>query len=194
MRGLTIRSSRRRFAARLNSGVSPITRFMRAATYSSAPLCSKGFQAFWASSACAASATSYHSCSAVPLPWPSAFSWAAPFFKAGRSLLAFGSNSAVKRMASPPLTLAVSPITRSMRAATYFSARPCSKGFQAFWASSACAASATSYPSCSAAPLSWPSAFSWAAPFFKAGRSHLAFGSNSAVKRTRILRAAYLGR
>ena len=92
------------------------------------------------------------------------------------------------------LTFGVSPITRSMRAATYFSARPCSKGFQAFWASSACAASATSYHSCSAAPLPWPSAFSWAAPFFKAGRTLLAFGSNSAVKRTRILRAAYLGR
>ena len=93
-----------------------------------------------------------------------------------------------------PLTLAVSPITRFMRAATYFSARPCFKGFQAFWASSACAASATSYPSCSAAPLPWPSAFSWAAHVFKAGRPFLAFGSNSAVKRTRILRAAYLGR
>ena len=92
------------------------------------------------------------------------------------------------------LILFVSPITRSMRAATYSSARPCSKGFLAFWASSACAASATSYPSCSAASLPWPSAFSWAAPFFKAGRSLLAFGSNSAVKRTRILRAAYLVR
>ncbi|QJY34143.1 DUF1010 domain-containing protein [Diaphorobacter sp. JS3050] len=66
--------------------------------------------------------------------------------------------------------------------------------FQAFWASGACVASATSYPSCSAAPLPWPSAFSWAAHVFKAGRSLLAFGSNSAVKRTRILRAAYLGR
>ena len=66
--------------------------------------------------------------------------------------------------------------------------------FHAFLASSACQPSTTSYPSCSAAPLSWPSAFSWAAPFFKAGRSLLAFGSNSAVKRTRILRAAYLGR
>ena len=92
------------------------------------------------------------------------------------------------------LTLAVSPIPRFMRAATCSSARPCSKGFQAFLASSACAASATSYHYCSAAPLSWPSAFSWAAHIFKAGRSLLAFGSNSAVKRTRILRAAYLGR
>ena len=92
------------------------------------------------------------------------------------------------------LTSPVSPITRPMRAATYFSARPCSKGFQAFLASSACVSSATSYHSCSAAPLSWPSAFSWAAPLSMSGRFLLAFGSNSAVKRTRILRAAYLGR
>ena len=105
---LTQRSSRPAFGGRLSLFVSPITRFMRAPTCSSAPPCSKGFQAFWASSACAASATSYPSCSAAPLSWPSAFSWAAPFFKAGRSLLAFGSNSAVKRTASPPLTLAVS--------------------------------------------------------------------------------------
>ena len=90
--------------------VSPITRSMRAPTCSSAPPCSKGFQAFLASSACAASATSYPSCSAASLPWPSGFSWAAPLSKAGRSLLAFGSNSAVKRTASPPLTLAVSPL------------------------------------------------------------------------------------
>ena len=92
------------------------------------------------------------------------------------------------------LTLAVSPITRSMRAATRSSAPPCSKGFQAFLASSACAVSAASYHSCSAAPLPWPSAFSWAAHIFKSGRSLLAFGSNFALKRTRILRAAYLGR
>ncbi|WP_081739366.1 DUF1010 domain-containing protein [Acidovorax sp. JHL-3] len=81
-----------------------------------------------------------------------------------------------------------------MRAATCSSAQPCSKAFQAFLASSACVASATSYHSCSAAPLSWPSAFSWAAPLSKSGRSLLAFGSNSAPKRTRILRAAYLVR
>ena len=167
---------------------------MRAATYFSAPLCSKGFQAFWASSACAASATSYPSCSAALLPWPSGFSWAAPVFKSGRPLLAFGSNSAVKRTASPPLTLAVSPITRSMRAATYSSAPPCSKDFLAFLASSACQPSATSYHSCSAAPLPWPSGFSWAAHIFKAGRSLLAFGSNSALKRTGFQPAAYLGR
>ncbi|WP_238572441.1 DUF1010 domain-containing protein [Pseudomonas aeruginosa] len=75
---------------------------MRAATCSSAPPCSKGFEAFWASSACQPSATSYHACSAAPLPWPSAFSWAAPFFKAGRSLLAFGSNSAGYRKFNRP--------------------------------------------------------------------------------------------
>ena len=81
---------------------------MRAPTCSSAPPCSKGFQAFLASSACAASASSYPSSSAAPLPRPSAFAWVVPVFKSGRSLLAFGSNSAVKRTASPPLTLAVS--------------------------------------------------------------------------------------
>ncbi|WP_333707170.1 DUF1010 domain-containing protein [Ottowia beijingensis] len=81
-----------------------------------------------------------------------------------------------------------------MRAATYSSAPPCSKGLSAFLASSACAVSATSYHSCSAAPLPWPSAFAWVVPVFKSGRPFLAFGSNSAVKRTRILRAAYLGR
>ncbi|WP_144425090.1 DUF1010 domain-containing protein [Acidovorax sp. MR-S7] len=50
------------------------------------------FQAFLASSACQSCASSYRSCSATPLPWRSAFSWAAPVFIAGRSLLAFGSN------------------------------------------------------------------------------------------------------
>ncbi|MCE1192764.1 MAG: DUF1010 domain-containing protein [Acidovorax sp.] len=50
------------------------------------------FQAFLASSACAESATSYHSCSAATLPWHSAFSWAAHVFKSWRPLLAFGSN------------------------------------------------------------------------------------------------------
>ena len=80
------------------------------------------------------------------------------------------------------LIWAGSPITRSMRAATCSSARPCPKGFQAFWASSACAVSATSYHSCSAASPSWPSAFSWAASFVKSVLPHLAFGSSSALK------------
>ena len=113
---LTFRSSRPAFCGRLTSPVSPfIFRFMQARIYSSASPISKvsplgfwrfaglrlrslgRFQAFWASGACVASAASYHSCSAAPLPWPSAFSWAAHVFKAGRTLLAFGSNSAVKR-------------------------------------------------------------------------------------------------
>ncbi|WP_338820059.1 DUF1010 domain-containing protein [Acidovorax temperans] len=81
-----------------------------------------------------------------------------------------------------------------MRAVNCSSALPCPTGFQAVLASSACAASASSYHSCSAAPLSWPSAFSWAAPWSKSVRSLLAFGSNSAFKPTRLRRAAYLGR
>ena len=205
---------------------------MQASIYSSAPPISKvsplgfwrcaglrlsalrKFQAFLASSACAVSATSYHSCSAAPLSWPSAFRGLRPCPCPGAS---FWPSGLTLRSSGPafcgPLTLAVSPfIFRFMQAYIHSSASPLSKvsplGFwrfaglrlrslgrlQAFWASGACAASATSYHSCSAAPLPWPSAFSWAAPFFKAGRSLSAFGSNFALKRTRILRAAYLGR
>ena len=94
---LTFRSSRPAFCGRLTSPVSPITRFMRAATCSSAPPCSKGFQAFLASSACAASATSYPSCSAASLPWPSAFRGlrpcprqGAPFWPSGLTLRSSG--------------------------------------------------------------------------------------------------------
>ncbi|MBO0941774.1 DUF1010 domain-containing protein [Acidovorax temperans] len=50
----------------------------------------------WASSACAVSATSYHSCSDASPSWPSAFSWAASFVKSVLPLLAFGSSSALK--------------------------------------------------------------------------------------------------
>ena len=118
---LTLRSSGLAYGQPLIFRVSPfIFRFMQASIYSSASPISKvsplgfwrcaglrlsalrKFQAFLASSACAVSATSYHSCSAAPLPWPSAFSWAAPVFKFGRSLLAFGSNSAVKRTGLRP--------------------------------------------------------------------------------------------
>jgi len=66
--------------------------------------------------------------------------------------------------------------------------------FQAFSASSPFTASANSYNFCGAVPLPRRSAFSWAAPFSKVGRSLLAFGSNSALKPTRLRRAAYLGR
>ena len=112
-----------------------------------------------------------------------------------------------------PLTFFVSPfIFRFMQASIYSRVSPFSKvsplrfwrsaglrlhsprKFQAFLASSACAVSATSYHSCSAAPLPWRSAFSWAASVFMVGRPLLAFGSNSALKRTGFQPAAYLGR
>ena len=155
------------------------------------------FQEFLASSPCAASATSYHFASIAPPPWRRAFSQFAPVVKLGFPVLASGSNCAVKptrlRRAAYFRSL-VPSYSRFMQAAIYSSASHVSKAFQAFLASSACVSSATSYHSCSAAPLPWPSAFSWAAHVFKAGRPFLAFGSNSAVKRTRILRSAYLGR
>ena len=111
------------------------------------------------------------------------------------------------------LTLPVSPfIFRVMQAAINSSASPFSKvspwGFwrsaglrlrslrqvQAFLASGARLSSSTCYLSCSAAPLPWPSAFAWVVPVFKSGRHFLAFGSNSALKRTGFQPAAYLGR
>ena len=104
--------------------VSPImVRFMQAAINSSVSSFSKvslwgflrcaglrlyslrQFQALLASSACAASAPSYRSCSAAPLPWRSAFSWVAHVAKLGFPVLASVSNSALKRTATPPLSL-----------------------------------------------------------------------------------------
>ena len=109
--GLTLRSSGLAFSQPLTLAVSPfIFRFMQASIYSNgsplpevSPLgfwrCAglrlhslRRFQVFLASSACAASAASYYFCSTTSLPWRSAFFWAAPVFKAGRPLLAFGSN------------------------------------------------------------------------------------------------------
>ena len=130
----------------------------------------------------------------------------APFWPSGLTLRSSGLAF------SQPLTLAVSPITRYMQAIISSRVLPFSKvsplgfrlaaglrlhalrRFQAFLASSACTASATSYHSCSAVPLPWPSAFSWAPLVFKSVLPRLAFGSNPAVKRTRQRRAAYLGR
>ena len=162
---------------------------MRAATYSSAPPCSKGFQAFLASSACAASASSYPSCSAAPLSWPSAFSWAAHVFKAGRTLLAFGSNFAVKRTRLRRAAYLGRYAGQHLFQCFSWEFLRCAglrlhslRRFLAFLASSACAVSATSYHSCSAASPSWPSAFSWAASFVKSVLPLLAFGSNSALK------------
>ena len=91
--------------ARIYSSVSPFSELSPLGFWRSAGLrlrAQRKFHAFLASSACTASATSYHSCSAAPLPWLSAFSWAAHVFKAGRPFLAFGSNSALKRAGFQP--------------------------------------------------------------------------------------------
>ena len=109
--GLTRRSSRPAYGGRLTLAVSSfIFRLMQARIYSSDSPFSKVFPlGFWrsaglrlhslrrfrdflAASVCTASASSYHSCTVAPLPWRGAFSWAAPVFKSGRPLLAFGSN------------------------------------------------------------------------------------------------------
>ena len=117
---LTFRSSRPAFCGRLTLPVSPINRFMQAVINSKVLPFSKvsplefgppaglrlhalgKFSVFLAPSACQSSATSYHSCSTAPLSWPSAFSWAAPLSELGRFLLAFGSNSALKRTGFQP--------------------------------------------------------------------------------------------
>ena len=115
MRGLTIHSSRHRFAARLNSGVSlRKTRFIQphvlfTGVYLLKRLSAgflpcaglrlwalRQFQAFLASSPCAASATSYHFSSSASPPWRTAFSWFAPVVNLGLPVLASGSNRAVK--------------------------------------------------------------------------------------------------
>ena len=66
--------------------------------------------------------------------------------------------------------------------------------FQAFLASRACAACATSYHFASIAPPPWRCAFSRFAPVVNSVVSVLASGSNCAVKPTRLRRAAYLAR
>ena len=63
--------------------------------------------------------------------------------------------------------------------------------FQAFLASSACWAFATSYLFASVAPPRWRSAFSRFALVVNLGLPVLASGSNCAVKPTRLRRAAY---
>ena len=96
-----------------------------------------------------------------------------------------------------------------MQAAIYSSASPISKvsplgfwrcaglrlsalrRFQAFLASSPCAASATSYHFSSSVSPPWRTAFSRFAPVVNLGLPVLASGSNRAVKPTRLRRAAY---
>ncbi|MBY0410509.1 MAG: DUF1010 domain-containing protein [Burkholderiaceae bacterium] len=66
--------------------------------------------------------------------------------------------------------------------------------FQAFLASGAYSASATSYYFASIAPPPWRSAFSWVAHVVKLGFPILASVSKCAVKRIRLRRAAYFRR
>ena len=66
--------------------------------------------------------------------------------------------------------------------------------FQAFLASSPCAASARSYRFCSAAQPRWRSAFPQFVPVAKLWLPVLASGSNISVKPTRLRRSAYLAR
>jgi hypothetical protein len=113
--GLTLRSSRPAYCGRLTLAVSRLeTRFIQAHVLftgihllkrlSAGFLPCAGlrlgvlrqFQAFLASSPCAASATSYHFASIAPPPWRSAFSQFAPVVKLGFPVLASGSNCAVK--------------------------------------------------------------------------------------------------
>ncbi|ARU03788.1 hypothetical protein CCO03_03005 [Comamonas serinivorans] len=54
------------------------------------------FQVFLAAGARLSSAACYLSCSAAPLPWPSAFPWAAHVCTSRRSLFAFWPNHSVK--------------------------------------------------------------------------------------------------
>ena len=85
--------------AAINSSASPFSKVSPWGFWRSAGLRLRSLrqvQAFLASGARLSSATCYLSCSAAPLPWPSAFAWVVPVFKSGRSLLAFGSNPAFK--------------------------------------------------------------------------------------------------
>ena len=95
------------------------------------------FQAFLASSPCAASATSYHFASIAPPPWRRAFSQFAPVVKLGFPVLASGSNCAVKptrlRRAAYFRSLGP-PYSRFMQARIYSSASPFSSVFPlGFW-------------------------------------------------------------
>ena len=128
----------------------------------------------------------------------------APFWPSGLTLRSSGLAF------SQPLTLAVSRLeTRFIQAHVLFTGihllkhlfagfLPCAglrlgvlRQFQAFLASSPCAASANSYHFASIAPPPWRRAFSQFAPVVKLGFPVLASGSNCAVKPSRLRRAAY---
>ncbi len=93
------------------------------------------FQAFLASSPCAASATSYHFASIVSPPWRRAFSQFALVVNLGFPVLASGSNCAVKptrlRRAAYFLSLVPSPALCAQPPVPAL--RPVPKVFKPFW-------------------------------------------------------------
>ncbi|WP_422842984.1 DUF1010 domain-containing protein [Acidovorax sp. M2(2025)] len=92
--------------AAINSSASPFSKVFPWGFWRSAGLRLRSlrrFQAFFASSACAASTSSYHSCSAAPLPWRSAFLWAEPVFRLGAP---FGPSGLTIRCSRPPTAAA----------------------------------------------------------------------------------------
>ena len=155
------------------------------------------FQAFLASSPCAESASSYHFCSSAQPRWRSVFSQFVPVAKFKLPFLASGSNLPVKptRILRSAYLARYSCSFQPMNIQTPFtlaSAYPLGvwrslglrlrglRQFQAFLASTPCAASVGS----SGFRSPWP----------VRSLSFLRFGSNPALKPTRILRAAYLVR
>ena len=154
--------------------------------------------------------------SSAPPRWHNVFSQFASVVNSAVSVLASGSNCAVK-----PTRLRRAAYFRSLVRSeiALFKPMPYSpaftfssvyslgfwflaglrlvplRQFQAFLASSACPASAISYHSASIAPPPWRGAFSGSAPVVKLAQlAGLASGSNPAVKRTGLRPAAYFVR
>ena len=196
-------------AARLNSGVS-LHVIIQAMLYLSPlpPSCSSvgsgaflgvcGFLVFLASSARSACASSFRFCSAVCLR--SIFGLAAV---ANRSVKPTRLRRAAYFRSLAAQKIALSRLMFYSPAFTFSSVYslgvlPCAglrlwalHQFQAFLASSACAACASSYHFSSIASPPWRSVFSRFALVVKLGFPVLASGSNCAVKPTRLRRAAY---
>ena len=100
------------------------------------------FQAFLASSPCAASATSYHFASIVSPPWRRAFSQFALVVNLGFPVLASGSNCAVKptRLRRAAYFLSLAPLKTNLFAHAYsngiqFLKRCAALGLPFLWAS-----------------------------------------------------------
>ena len=198
--------------ASIHSSASPISKvsplgFWRCAGLRLSAL--RKFQAFLASSPCAASATSYHFASIVSPPWRRAFSQFALVVNLGFPVLASGSNCAVK-----PTCLRQAAYFRSLVLSYFSLCRPtfipalrlyprfllwvfgalpgfaCVRlvGFRPFGTAPVFSFFA------SIASLPWHTAFSRFALVVNLGLPVLASGSNISVKPTRILRSAYLAR